>query len=278
MAAAVDSARSPPPVAAPNLPQIASGDSRIAKAGPSVGERANARFRRRNVGRATEVRKERDERLHRHLQKKTADGSSPRVATPEEVEQVAAMLNKRMCEIIVDPLARSWFKLFNHMDDDCSGKINYHEWEDMLRNELKMAASQFPDELLEAIWRALDEDSSGLITCGEFGHFMRKGVHVLNKAESGPARAFKAKKAEIGAFRESHRRQLSEQRESRAAELAAMSKKASECHDYMWGIRQDGSPFRDTGGLQAPSLASSRGGSANGSYALPWRSPRAHVF
>ena len=33
-------------------------------------------------------------------------------------------------------------------------------------------------EQIHAVWRALDEDKFGLLTCGEFGKFMRKGEHV----------------------------------------------------------------------------------------------------
>merc|ERR1719237_1167501 len=123
-------------------------------------------MRQSNSDKAQLLRSERAVRLHRHLMKKGAAGS--RVATEEEVLRVATMLNERMKEIFLDPQARSWYKLFNHMDDDCSGKIDYHELSDMIRNELRVPTSRLSEDVLQSIWRALDEDDSGLITHGEF--------------------------------------------------------------------------------------------------------------
>merc|ERR1712139_131126 len=112
------------------------------------------------------------------------------------------MGNQRMIELFKDPQARSWYKLFVHMDDDLSGKINYHELEDMVRNELKVPNSRFSDEQLKAIWVALDEDGSGLITAGEFGKFMRLGAHIHEVQESSKAKLMRAKKAEAAATRQ----------------------------------------------------------------------------
>ena len=68
------------------------------------------------------------------------------------------------------------FKLFTHMDDDRSGKITYREFAGLCREELKMKASDVPDEELQGAWNALDDDDSGFITAGEFGTFMKKGA------------------------------------------------------------------------------------------------------
>merc|ERR1712190_355258 len=86
---------------------------------------------------------------------------------------------------------------FVQLDDDFSGKICYHELEDMVRNELLVPVTQFSEEQLQAIWRALDEDHSGLITCGEFGNFMRKGLAALeDPGETGAQPILRLKKAQ----------------------------------------------------------------------------------
>merc|ERR1712232_839056 len=146
---------------------------------------AIARVKQRNAAAAQSYRQQRDERLSRHLM---AKGSSARAASDHDCEQFSIILNERMIELFQDPQARSWYKLFVHMDDDLSGKINYHELEDMVRNELKVSSSRFSEDQLKGIWLALDEDKSGLITAGEFGKFMRLGAHVHDVAETGKAK------------------------------------------------------------------------------------------
>merc|ERR1712232_210947 len=73
------------------------------------------------------------------------------------------------------------------------GKVNFFELEDMIRNELQLNRQKLSDEQLRALWRALDEDSSGLISCGEFGHFMRRGDASATEsvAEAGTSRALR---------------------------------------------------------------------------------------
>mmetsp|Transcript_41625 Transcript_41625/g.77552 ORF Transcript_41625/g.77552 Transcript_41625/m.77552 type:complete len:455 (-) Transcript_41625:35-1399(-) len=195
------------------------------------------RNRQVNAAKAAVVRKERDERLHRHLLK-AADGSSaaPRIATEEEAQQVAVVLNQRMCEVIQDPQARSWYKLFVHMDDDLSGKISYHELEDMIRHELKMNSMRLSDEQLQAIWRYLDEDQSGLISCGEFGHFMRLGMHVLEVKEPAQDKLFKAKANIAASIREEKTQMLNMWKEDITSDQANKRKQAVKNYEAAWGL------------------------------------------
>lgn len=197
------------------------------------------KIRRVNAAKANIVRQERDERLHRHLLK-AADGSSaPRIATAQEAEQVSVMLNQRMCEIIQDPQGRSWYKLFVHMDDDLSGKINYHELEDMIRGELKIPNSRLTEEQLQAIWRYLDEDHSGLITSGEFGHFMRLGAHIHAIKEPALQKTLKAKKSEAALIREEKAQMISTWREEIDAAKASKRKQAAKSYEVAWGLCKD---------------------------------------
>merc|ERR1712087_464330 len=122
--------------------------------------------------------KERDVRRHRHLH-------NGQVASDADSERVSLMLNRRMAQLFPFTGKGSWYGLFNWMDDDSSGKISFAELEDMIRNELRVPRSELSDHQMKAIWCALDEDKSGLITGGEFGHFMRKGDRVHDR--QGPS-------------------------------------------------------------------------------------------
>jgi Ca2+-binding EF-hand superfamily protein len=209
--------------------------ARIRQAEVGRSAAAVAQVHQRNAMSARTIRQERDERLSRHLMK--GNGGAPKVASEQECEQVATILNQRMAEIILDPQARSWYKLFVHMDDDCSGKINYHELEDMIRNELKVGRDRLSEEQLKAIWHALDEDKSGLITAGEFGKFMRKGAHVHEVSEPGREKELRGKKA-LGDLT----RQEKEQRRmmisgTRSTEEASKKTQAAHVHDAAWGLR-----------------------------------------
>lgn len=58
-----------------------------------------------------------------------------------------------------------------------------------VREELKLLPSRVPEEELQQVWRALDEDNSGFINAGEFGRFMRKGMKNYVLASHVPWRA-----------------------------------------------------------------------------------------
>jgi len=205
---------------------------------------ALARVKQQNAVTAQVIRQERDERLSRHLMKKGDTAGTPRAASMQECEQFSVLLNQRMVEIFIDPRARSWYKLFVHMDDDLSGKINYHELEDMVRNELKVPNSRFSDEQLMGIWNFLDEDRSGLITIGEFGKFMRLGAHVHGVKESTKTKLLSVKKAE-GAVARQEKQELNEERKQMVAgDKLAKRSKAAELHDVTWGLRASADPPR----------------------------------
>jgi hypothetical protein len=164
------------------------------------------------------------------------------------------MLKRRMDEIIPDPTARGWYKMFVHLDDDCSGKITFWELEDMVRNELNLSIRDFPEERLQAIWRALDEDKSGLITCGEFGHFMRKGLAAQRSKSPGwRAKQKTVVTARANALRDQKERWLQERNSQEDADMERRRDLASTSHDSCWGF-------------------------ASTSQRTPWRSPGAFMF
>ena len=65
------------------------------------------------------------------------------------------------------------FKLYQHMDDDHSGKITYREFSGMCREELKLKAKDVSDARLQGAWSALDDDGGGFITAGAAFPFAR---------------------------------------------------------------------------------------------------------
>tara|TARA_B100000795_G_C22576055_1_gene351925 strand:+ start:72 stop:668 length:597 start_codon:yes stop_codon:yes gene_type:complete len=65
------------------------------------------------------------------------------------------------------------------LDDDHSGRIAYSELSMGLRQELGMSRKDLPEEELQGLWNALDEDSSGFISAGEFVRFVKRGAAGL---------------------------------------------------------------------------------------------------
>ena len=96
-----------------------------------------------------------------------------------EVVGMAVRFLQKMAELEPDPNKRSWYRLFRHMDDDGSGRINFHELVDMVRTELYLKPKEMPEATLKSLWAALDKDGSGYVAAGEFGTFMRKGEAEL---------------------------------------------------------------------------------------------------
>jgi len=68
-----------------------------------------------------------------------------------------------------------WFRFFQTMDDDGSGRIAYEELARGVREVLGLKKAQLPEHRLQSLWKALDDDASGWISCGEFLRFTRKG-------------------------------------------------------------------------------------------------------
>jgi Ca2+-binding EF-hand superfamily protein len=89
-----------------------------------------------------------------------------------------------MLELVgYDEKKAAWFKFYRRVDSDDSGRIDFKEFRHMLRVELQLSAKAMDDYRLKTAWVALDVDSSGYISAGEFGSFMRRGERVLNEAK-----------------------------------------------------------------------------------------------
>ena len=94
---------------------------------------------------------------------------------------LSVRLNQANEQLEPDANKRTWYRLFQHMDHDGSGKITYNELEDMVRNELKLKPADLNDKVLKSVWKALDSDVSGYIEAGEFGRFMRRGEATVGE-------------------------------------------------------------------------------------------------
>ena len=130
---------------------------------------------RRKVNKSMAVKAVRDETDRLTGTDLRAKFDKVKTAGDAEVTVLSELLNKQAIKIIADPNARGWFKLFNHMDDDRSGRISYKELIGMVREELRLDSDDLSDGRVQAVWKALDTDGSGFIGAGEFGAFMRKG-------------------------------------------------------------------------------------------------------
>jgi Ca2+-binding EF-hand superfamily protein len=94
-------------------------------------------------------------------------------APEKEVVALSKRFNKSLAHLFPESRSHMWFKLFQKMDPDESGQISFVEFQRGIREVLK--DDQVPENRLEALWRALDEDSSGFMIAGEFGRFMKLG-------------------------------------------------------------------------------------------------------
>ena len=70
----------------------------------------------------------------------------------------------------------NWFKMFNILDVDGSGRLGFEELESVIRAPYPCLCTPeevLPLEQIKALWKAIDADSSGDVTVDEFMGFMR---------------------------------------------------------------------------------------------------------
>ena len=82
-----------------------------------------------------------------------------------------------------------WYHLFKCVDLNSNGYISYNEWRDLVRHELMLPASNVPDAVLRAVWKALDPTGTGLLQCGDFISFMKQGMPAVNRGANAGAHA-----------------------------------------------------------------------------------------
>ena len=100
--------------------------------------------------------------------------ASVETASEAEVLQLSQLFNATL-HAHAATRQLGWFKFFTHMDDDGSGRIAYEELARGVRDVLGLKRAQLPEPRLQSLWKALDDDASGWISCGEFLRFTKKG-------------------------------------------------------------------------------------------------------
>ncbi|KAH8051580.1 hypothetical protein JL722_10757 [Aureococcus anophagefferens] len=99
-------------------------------------------------------------------------------ASPELLQSIAARLDAKLQK----HAKGSWAKLFFVVDNDGSGRVEFHEFRDLMRNKatdtvnpgLEISKKEVSDDELSMLWTCLDGDKSGFVTAPEFKRFMQK--------------------------------------------------------------------------------------------------------
>ena len=114
------------------------------------------------------------------------------------------------------PLHKTWFDMFNRVDTDQSGQIDFNEFCRFVRTELRVNVGALSEGRLRAVWVALDADNSGFITSGEFAAFARRAVKPpVETRREQLSRAVQQKAAEV---RQQDREHKARQQEERAVQ------------------------------------------------------------
>ncbi|KAH8073824.1 hypothetical protein JL721_2367 [Aureococcus anophagefferens] len=151
---------------------------------------------------------------------KLADGAHHESgASPELLRSIAARLDAKLQK----HAKGSWAKLFFVVDNDGSGRVEFHEFRDLMRNKathtsnpgLEIGRKEVSDEELSMLWTSLDGDKSGFVTAPEFKKFM-----LMMKAQySGEEQKQEIVKTSMDAPRTT--KQAERMKELRAKEAAA---------------------------------------------------------
>ena len=63
----------------------------------------------------------------------------------------------------------TWYALFQKIDADLNGTIDFEEYRALVRGELGLSLEAVSAEALKRAWKAIDTDGDNFITCGEVG-------------------------------------------------------------------------------------------------------------
>ena len=91
----------------------------------------------------------------------------------EQVRAVVVRLNGHLQKVSAawdtkGSMNKNWEILFKRLDADFSGRLDYVEFEEAVREELQVPDTT--EEELWALWTYVDQDKSGEVTIGEFQH------------------------------------------------------------------------------------------------------------
>ena len=129
----------------------------------------------RDNTRSTSAVEELKERSNNTFLRQEVEAAGQALPTSDEVEALSRLFNTKM-EAILGTGARGWSRLFKDVDVDCSGLMTYDEFEQGIRQRLKLSLDEVSAVRLKALWCVLDGDDSGFIEQGEFQSFMQREV------------------------------------------------------------------------------------------------------
>jgi len=90
---------------------------------------------------------------------------------PRAIEELNNSMKRRL------RAGGNWYKVFNLVDKDGSGRLGYEELKELVRDAwhgLAIPPERLSDLNIKTFWKALDKDQSGDVTVSEFMVFMRR--------------------------------------------------------------------------------------------------------
>ena len=91
---------------------------------------------------------------------------------PWQVQQLVAQLRRGLYKAAT---GQDIVTMLRRWDHDGTGEINFEEFKDALRNQVKMPTASLHDEDLRALFAYVDEDDSGTVEPEELIAFLKKG-------------------------------------------------------------------------------------------------------
>ena len=152
---------------------------------PTSTELARRRLLRRRSQEAAALQAETDRLLQRHVARRLKHVEP---ATREELKELGDLLIDAFLGtkgaaakqgVPLDAVQR----LFRRADLDGSGRIEWEEFEWMVRQELRIGKGQLSEERLWRLWKAIDGNENGYICTGEFHRFMKSSLATDENAE-----------------------------------------------------------------------------------------------
>ena len=115
-----------------------------------------------------------------------------RMAAPADATARQADVRRLQAEEEEEKAARTWIRMFRHVDGNGSGSVCFKELRRLVRDRvhgLGMGDDELPEQELKALWAELDENSSGLISVGEWAlHAPRDDRDAVERARRGSRR------------------------------------------------------------------------------------------
>ena len=65
--------------------------------------------------------------------------------------------------------------------------LSFREFQHLLRDGIRASVTELPDDELQAVWQAIDDDGSGHVSVGELGKFMRLGADEIERSHPPPS-------------------------------------------------------------------------------------------